>query len=79
MSETKCCDTCGYMGLVKYDDFFDYTKGGNEVTICYFCMEMTATLEKKPKKNDIITYQMFCQGMYWLLNNIRKINEGEND
>ena len=50
MSKSKSCDKCGYLGDDKYDDFFEYQKDGEKITICYFCIEMTATCEKNIKK-----------------------------
>ena len=64
MSKSKSCDKCGYLGDDKYDDFFEYQKDGEKITTCYFCIEMTATCEKNIKKNEAVTYQMLCQGMY---------------
>ncbi len=77
MNDSKCCDNCGYIGPSKDDDFFDYRKDGNEMTTCYFCLEMIAGLDETFKKSDKVNYQMFAQGMNWLLKNIRQINDGK--
>lgn len=74
MYETKECATCGYTGSNKHDDFFDYRKNGEELSSCYFCVEM-AQLEGIDQKKDVITYEMFSRGLHWILNHIRDMKD----